>query len=306
MSHTTSRPNPGAHAADQEAVQTAIFKKLYPEDYLRRHLSENVREDGRAFDAARDVSVATGVTQNAFGSALVRLGSGTIVTAAVQGHVCEPHHERPTEGFVVPTVDMSPLCSPEFKPGPPSDEVQVVAHRLQMFLTESRFIPRTALCLVPGAAVWALYVDVVCVSADGCVLDAAALACVAALRQCTLPAHVAGTDARSCVFDASRRIPLATHGLPALLSSSVIDSTYLVADPTAFEESLASAALHIGIQLEGAGDRDMFSIMQLGSCMAHVRGERLANDALVEHCVAAARRRAEALVPLLQHATPSP
>lgn len=58
-------------------------------------------------------------------------------------------------------------------------------HFLANRLTISRsshLLPRSSLCIEPGAAVWTLYLDVVCINYDGGLLDATVLAAVAALR----------------------------------------------------------------------------------------------------------------------------
>lgn len=43
-----------------ESLKASIFQRLHPRVYFERFLSENVRPDGRAFDAWRDVSVNVG------------------------------------------------------------------------------------------------------------------------------------------------------------------------------------------------------------------------------------------------------
>lgn len=48
--------------------------------------------------------------------------------------------------------------------------------------TRSRTIPLSSLCICPRKAVWALYIDVVCINYDGNAFDAAVLAVMAALR----------------------------------------------------------------------------------------------------------------------------
>lgn len=46
--------------AEQEALKASIFQRLHPRVYLERFLSENIRPDGREFDAWRDASVNVG------------------------------------------------------------------------------------------------------------------------------------------------------------------------------------------------------------------------------------------------------
>lgn len=282
-----------------EAAQMAIFRKLYPAEFLRRHLDEHVREDGRALDEARAASLATGVLSHAEGSALVRLGRGTMVTAAVRARVCAPHYDRLDEGFLVPSIDLSPLCSPQHKVGPPGDEAQGMVHQLQTFLNTSGLLPRVSLCLQRGVAVWALYVDIVCVSADGSVLDAAALAAVAALRDTRLPVPVAVRDPKQCVFDAERTIPLTLTCTPVLSTWGIYEAAYLLADMTAFEQSLTAGNLCIGLVEESEKDDGVFYLRQTGTCAAS-HSTPLSNGELLERCIELAKQRANILRNLLE------
>jgi exosome complex component RRP43 len=110
----------------------------------------------------------------------------------------------------VPNVDLPAMCSPKFKPGPPTEEAQVLSDRLNEILTmfvlfsmegpyyldisfdtklRSKFLPLTTLCIEPGKSVWVLYVDATCINYDGNAFDATLLAMTAALRN-SMPLHV--------------------------------------------------------------------------------------------------------------------
>lgn len=86
------------------------------------------------------------------------MGGSTIV-CGVKAEIAEPDLENPDEGFLgellasllfspvspshvcfsvsilVPNVDLPAMCHPKFKPGPPSDEAQVLSERLFETLT---------------------------------------------------------------------------------------------------------------------------------------------------------------------------
>jgi hypothetical protein len=49
-------------ALEDEALKASIFQRLHPRAYFERFLSENVRPDGREFNAWRDVSLNVGVS----------------------------------------------------------------------------------------------------------------------------------------------------------------------------------------------------------------------------------------------------
>ncbi|WFD00438.1 hypothetical protein MYAM1_003187 [Malassezia yamatoensis] len=286
-----------SEAKDME-VEAAIFKKLYPVDFLQRHLHQNVREDGRAFQEARPVSLATGVLSQSNGSALVRFGKGTMVFAAVHGQVTEPNHETPNEGMIVPSVDLSPLCSPNYRPGPPSDDAQALAHQLQNLLDHAQAIDRASLCIEPGVAVWCLYVDVVVVSADGNVLDSAMFASVAALAHCRLPEVVRCESASACVCDSKRTHALRLAYYPIVCSYGVYHSAYLLADVSAFEESLLSAKFIVGVYDDSNTDSDVFYLRHMGN--ANCQHPTLSkNHAFMEQCISQAQTHANVLRKLL-------
>jgi exosome complex component RRP43 len=116
-------------------VEATIFKRLHPHIFLSRFLAStpSIRDDGRSPSSSRAVSAVLGSLASARGSCLVRLGRTTVV-AAVSAEVARPRDEAPECGFVVPSIDMSPLCSPRFRPGPPGEEAQVVLDRIMAVL----------------------------------------------------------------------------------------------------------------------------------------------------------------------------
>lgn len=169
MTSTTDSLSP----AEQEALKASTFQRLHPRVYLERFLAENIRPDGRACDAWRDVSVnvgalssrrissldlnpSSGSISTANGSSLVRLGNTTIV-CGVKAEIAEPELDREREGFLgtsvipsffslftlicinppVPNFDLPAMCSPKFKPGPPTEEAQVLSDRLNEALLAS-------------------------------------------------------------------------------------------------------------------------------------------------------------------------
>lgn len=78
----------------------------------------------------------------------------TTVVCGVKAEISEPELDRPEHGFLgafdawftpayltegivvhtVPNVDIPAMCSPKFKPGPPSEEAQVLSERLNEVL----------------------------------------------------------------------------------------------------------------------------------------------------------------------------
>lgn len=59
--------------------QAEAFKKLYPDQYYARFLSQNTRPDGRSLGQTRPASVALGVITSADSSALIKIGNTTVI-----------------------------------------------------------------------------------------------------------------------------------------------------------------------------------------------------------------------------------
>jgi len=53
---------------------------------------------------------------------------------------------------------------------------------MTLLTNRSQTVPLSSLCISPRKAVWAIYIDVVCINYDGNAFDAAVLAVMAALK----------------------------------------------------------------------------------------------------------------------------
>ncbi|KAI0694371.1 ribosomal protein S5 domain 2-like protein [Cerioporus squamosus] len=259
MAAVASATPSGSNSAEQDALKALTFQRLHPRTYLERFLAENVRPDGRDFGEWRDISVNVGSISTADGSALVRLGSTTVV-CGVKAEIAEPELDRPNEGFLVPNLDLPAICSPKFKPGPPTDEAQVLSDRLNEVFVSSGVLPTSSLCIEPGKAVWVLYVDATCINYDGNAFDATLLAMVAALKNTRLPKATYDEDRHRTVCSRKIREPLQIGRLPTSYSFGIFDGTYILADPTSFEEPLLDTTVSVVVDENGG----LTSVMQLG------------------------------------------
>ncbi|PFH48998.1 hypothetical protein AMATHDRAFT_148629 [Amanita thiersii Skay4041] len=271
---------------EQDELKAAIFKRLHPRVYLERFVAENVRPDGREFGEWRPVSVDVGSISTADGSSLVKLGE-TIIVCGVKAEIAEPELERPNEGFLVPNLDLPAMCSAKFKPGPPSEEAQVVSDRLNEAILASDMLSLRSLCIEPGKAAWVLYVDATCLSYDGNVFDAALLAMVAALINTRLPKATFDEEAEHAVCSRNEKSPLAIERtrLPIAMSFGIFDSSRIFSDPTTFEQPLLDAQLSVVLDPQG----DIIVTSQIGAptqTWLSSSGE----DALLS-CIAAAKKR---------------
>ncbi|KAF8626422.1 hypothetical protein AX15_004884 [Amanita polypyramis BW_CC] len=281
---------------EQESLKAAIFQRLHPRVYLERFITESVRPDGRGFVEWRDVSINVGSISTADGSALVRMGHTTIV-CGVKAEIAEPELERPNEGFLVPNLDLPALCSSKFKPGPPSEEAQVLSDRLNEAILVSGMISLSSLCIHPGKAAWVLYVDATCINYDGNAFDAALLGMVAALRSTELPKATFNEESEKTTCSRQDKVKLEIDGsrLPVSMSFGIFDSTYILSDPTAFEEPLLDST--ISVVLGSSNDDNVTLVSQHGSSViSTATGE---NDALTV-CARAAKERKKSLMRVLE------
>ena len=221
------RATAAARAADAAggAVDAAAFRALYPSAYLERFLRRRgggegaaLRPDGRRPATCRPATLALGALSRgaAAGSALVRLGSGsgggggggqggggggsTAALAGVRLEVMCPTDAAPDRGGLAVAVEFAPLASPagDASRGADAAAAAVVAERLRELLlgggggsdggeSGDGLLDTRQLCIDPGRAAWAAYLDVVVLDAGGSAADACALAALAALRHLRFP-----------------------------------------------------------------------------------------------------------------------
>ncbi|KZT02150.1 ribosomal protein S5 domain 2-like protein [Laetiporus sulphureus 93-53] len=279
MATADATTSSAASKAEQDALRASTFHRLHPKVYLERFLAEKVRPDGRELDEWRDVSLNVGSISIADGSALVRLGDTTIV-CGVKLEIAEPELDSPEDGFLVPNLDLPAICSPKFKPGPPTEEAQALSNRLNDILVASGVISTKSLCIEPGKAVWVLYVDATCINYDGNAFDATLLPMLAALTNTTSPKANYDPETGRTVCSRKERIPLSVHSLPVSTSFGLFDSTHVLADPTSFEEPLLDTTISVTVEENGG----LISVTQVGLGL-------IGNQDVLARCIAAAKER---------------
>lgn len=131
-----------ASAAASGVVDPETFRKVHPREYLRKFVAQKIRPDGRSLHQPREPHLMHGAITTADGSCTVRVGR-TMVVAGVKVEVAEPTRAAPSDGFLVVNVEIPPMCSPNARPGPPSDLAQITSQRLQNVLTTCASSPRS-------------------------------------------------------------------------------------------------------------------------------------------------------------------
>ncbi|MCD6088971.1 exosome complex protein Rrp42, partial [Candidatus Bathyarchaeota archaeon] len=143
-------------------------------------LSSGKRLDGRGLLDYRPIQIETGIIEKAEGSARVRIGK-TEVVAGVKIEIGEPFPDRPDEGVLTTNAEFVPLASPEFEAGPPTEDSVELARVVDRGIRESKAIDLKKLCIIPGKKVFIVFIDIYVLNHDGNLIDASALAALAAL-----------------------------------------------------------------------------------------------------------------------------
>ena len=184
------------------------------------------------------------------GSSLVKLGNTTVI-CGIKAEFGAPPTDAPDKGYIVPNVDLSPLCSWRFRSGPPGEEAQVASQFIADVIENSQIIQKEDLCISPGKLAWVLYCDLICLNHDGNILDACTFALLAALKNVQLPEVNINEETALAEVNLKKKSYLNIRTHPVATSFAVFDDTLLIVDPTEEEEHLATGTLTVVMDEEG-------------------------------------------------------
>jgi len=143
-------------------------------------IAHGKRLDGREPTDYREIQIESGLIERAEGSARVRLGK-TEVLVGIKIEAGEPFSDVPNEGVLTVNAELVPLASPTFEAGPPDENSVELARVVDRGIRESKAIVLEDLCVEPGKKVFIVFVDIYVLNHDGNLIDASALASLAAL-----------------------------------------------------------------------------------------------------------------------------
>ena len=208
-------------------------------------LESGKRFDGRGLLDYRDISIEFDVSKNAEGSARVKLGN-TEVVAGVKLNVGIPYTDSPDAGVLVTTVELSPMASEEFEPGPPNIMSIELARIVDRGIRESGFLDFKKLCIKEEELVWMVNLDIYPINDAGNLIDASVMASVAALSQAVLPK----LEKDKVQFGelTNKKLPL-TDSMPLALTFHKLGK-YIILDPTTEEEQASEARLTVEISTD--------------------------------------------------------
>ncbi|GAA5969999.1 hypothetical protein JCM11641_000227 [Rhodosporidiobolus odoratus] len=221
---------------------------LNESEFLHSCLRKGLRLDGRSMLDLRPLSLK-------FGEELgwVECGLGqTSVVAQVSAEVVKPQSDRPYEGFVSLSTEISPMASAAYEAGRQSDDEVLMTRLLEKAIRRSNAVDREALCIVAGQKVWHIRIDVHFLSDSGNMLDCASIAAIVALRHFRKPdVTVNGEEVTIHSMDERVPVPLAIHHSPMCLTFAFFgEESLALLDPSHLESQLATGTLTLTLNAQ--------------------------------------------------------
>ena len=143
-------------------------------------LANEKRVDERGLTDYREIQIEPGLIERAEGSARVRLGKTEVIVGVKIG-TGTPFPDVPDKGVLTVNAELVPLASPDFEPGPPGENAVELARVVDRGIRESKAIDLEKLCVESGKLVFVVFIDVYVLNHDGNLIDASAMAALAAL-----------------------------------------------------------------------------------------------------------------------------
>jgi len=208
--------------------------------YVSELLEKGERMDGRDFLEWREIEILPNVIKKAEGSASVRFGR-THVIAGVKLEISKPFPDNPNEGILIVNAEFPPIASPFFEPGPPDEKAIELARVIDRMIRESKMIESEKL-VIGEEKVWGVFVDIHVMNDAGNLMDAAALASVAALLNTKIPKIEEESILRGEYID---KLPVVHK--PVMVTLCKIKDKILI-DPTNDEEEIIESKISFGIR----------------------------------------------------------
>jgi len=209
-------------------------------------MNKGKRLDGRGLNDHREIQIEMGIIEKAEGSARVLLGK-TEVLVGVKIEVGAPFPDTPNEGVLTVNAELVPLASPSFEPGPPDENAIELARVVDRGIRESKAIDLEKLCLEPGKKVLVVFIDVYVLNHDGNLIDASAIAALAALLNTKMFKY---EFEEGEVKVKPGYVPLPMQNFPIAVTFAKINGK-LAIDPWLEEEQVMDARLTMTFEKEG-------------------------------------------------------
>ncbi len=209
-------------------------------------LDAGKRLDDRGLEDYREIKVEQGVIEKAEGSARVLLGK-TEVLVGTKIETGAPFPDTPNEGVQTVNAELVPLASAAFEPGPPDENSIELARIVDRGIRESKAIDTSKLVIEAGKKVFVVFVDVYVLNHDGNLIDASALAAVAALLNTKMPNYEV-KDGEVKTKTGYTPLPMKNH--PITVTIGKINDK-LIVDPWLEEEQVMDARISMAFNDDG-------------------------------------------------------
>jgi exosome complex component RRP42 len=209
-------------------------------------LEKGKRLDDRGLLDTREIKIEQGIIEKAEGSARVYLGK-TEVLVGVKVETGEPFPDTPNDGVMTVNAELVPLASPHFEPGPPDENSIELARVVDRGIRESHAIDTEKLCIEAGKKVFVVFVDVYVLNHDGNLIDASAIAAMAALMNTKMPNYEI-KDGELKIKQGYTPLPMKSHPITVTLGKI---SGKLIVDPWLEEESVMDSRITFASNEEG-------------------------------------------------------
>jgi len=214
--------------------------------YLLDGLAQNIRNDGRGCDEARNFDVEYDVVPSANSSCRLKRGTDTEVIVAIKAELGVPLVHKPSSGVVKFSCEFSSLIDED-----ESIEPIINDYLLCHFNADQ-------LCAYDSILAWTLCIDCLVESSNGSLIDVVALAVRLALKALVLPKVLVhppeevGEKPRVS-FDENMLESVDAASLPVSLSFGVSGDRIFL-DPDSLEEKVAAAGdglLNVFVKSDG-------------------------------------------------------
>ncbi len=215
---------------------------------IEKYLSEGKRFDERKPEEFREITIETGVSKKAEGSARIKIGKTEVIVGVKLG-LAEPYPDSPNKGNLMTTAELTPLSSERISLGRPGIESVELGRVIDRGIRESKFIELEKLCIKEGEKVWNVFIDIYSINDDGNILDAAGIGAVVALKDAHIPKYDEKED--KVIYDepGKEKLPLSKN-ITFPITVRKVGNDFLV-DPTREEEDIVKSRVTIGMNKQG-------------------------------------------------------
>ncbi|KAL9002823.1 MAG: hypothetical protein Q9188_004285 [Gyalolechia gomerana] len=230
--------------------------------FVLEALQQNIRLDGRALDAFRNIELAF---SDEYGVADVQLGNTRVLTR-ISASITAPFPDRKFDGIFTVTTELSPMASPAFEVGRQTDTETLLSRLLEVALRRSSALSTESLCLLAGQKVWSLSATCHILSHDGNLLDACCIAVLAALQHYRIPdTTVKGEEVIVHSVEERNRVPLAMLHHPLCVTMALFEGgEKVIVDATLREEQCSEGEVVVTANKHG----EVVQIKKLGGVPA--------------------------------------